>query len=67
MKQYLINVFDDSAVTNDFKLNIFIDNLFAFNYTASSSFTVKQLKAVIKLFRNIDEVNYTIRYNKRFF
>ena len=64
MKQYLINVFDDSAVTNDFKLNIFIDNLFAFNYTASSSFTVKQLKAVIKLFRNIDEVNYTISYNK---
>lgn len=64
MKKYLINVFDGSAVTNDFKLKIYINDVFAFDYTASSSFTIKQLKAVVKLFRNIDEVNYTIRYNK---
>ena len=63
MKKYLINVFDGSAVTNDFKLKIYIDDVFAFDYTASSSFTIKQLKAVVKLFRKIDEVNYTIRYN----
>lgn len=63
MKKYLINVFDGSAVTNDFNLKIYIDDVFAFDYTASSSFTIKQLKAVVKLFRNIDEVNYTIRYN----
>lgn len=64
MKKYLINVFDDSNINNDFKLNIYIDNIFAFNYTASSSFTIKQLKAVLKLYRNIDEINYTISYNK---
>lgn len=47
----------------DFNLRIYIDDKFSFTYSISSSFTVAQLKAVIRLHSNLESINYTIWYN----